>query len=425
MYLPIPRSAATFVNADVNVVLPWSTCPIVPTFTCGFLRSYFAFAIKYSPPSSVESYFNRPAISPAHPVSAKTDPFSPGSACTLNSHTCPTLPQAYRHQSLTCATILKLCRGEDGRSRFAIRLTMRTARRVSGSFRYRLPAVMGEGLICLGHPMDVFTFFHRCPGIVGRIQQLSRELLDHGLAGPGLGIIPQPSERQRNAPNRADLHRHLVGRATHAPGFYFDHRLDIFHRRTEDLQRVVIRASADRFEGSVAYALGCALLALPHQGVYKLPNQLVVEPRIGRGLSRRNTASPGHDWLLPYLARPPSDVHARLLGRACLGALRPVFRPALSSILHSDGVESATYQMIAHSGKILHPAASHKHDRVLLKIVADTRNIRGHFHSIRQTDAGDFAQRGVRFLRGRRVDADTDASLLRTSGQGRALRLEL
>src|SRR5207244_1607633 len=143
MYLAIPFVDAIFVNADVNVVLPWSTCPIVPTFTCGFLRSYFAFAIKYSPPSRLESYCNRPAKSPA---------------CTLNSRTSPTLPRAHRHQSLTCATILKLCRGEDGRSRLAIRLTMRTARRVFGSFRYKLPAVMGEGLIRLGHPMDVFTF---------------------------------------------------------------------------------------------------------------------------------------------------------------------------------------------------------------------------------------------------------------------------
>jgi hypothetical protein len=33
------------VIAAVNVVFPWSTCPIVPTFTCGFVRSYFAFAI--------------------------------------------------------------------------------------------------------------------------------------------------------------------------------------------------------------------------------------------------------------------------------------------------------------------------------------------------------------------------------------------
>src|SRR5712691_12909271 len=38
-----PLSADTLVRAAVRVVLPWSTCPMVPTFTCGFLRSNFAF----------------------------------------------------------------------------------------------------------------------------------------------------------------------------------------------------------------------------------------------------------------------------------------------------------------------------------------------------------------------------------------------
>src|SRR5438128_5776499 len=37
--------ASTLVMAAVKVVLPWSMCPIVPTFTCGFVRSYFAFAM--------------------------------------------------------------------------------------------------------------------------------------------------------------------------------------------------------------------------------------------------------------------------------------------------------------------------------------------------------------------------------------------
>src|SRR5262249_30809579 len=36
---------STFVIAAVNVVLPWSMCPIVPTFKCGLLRSNFSFAI--------------------------------------------------------------------------------------------------------------------------------------------------------------------------------------------------------------------------------------------------------------------------------------------------------------------------------------------------------------------------------------------
>src|SRR3954470_6791406 len=33
------------VIAAVSVVLPWSTCPIVPTFTCGFVRSNLALAM--------------------------------------------------------------------------------------------------------------------------------------------------------------------------------------------------------------------------------------------------------------------------------------------------------------------------------------------------------------------------------------------
>src|SRR3954454_11911158 len=45
MYLvPYPLSAEIFVRAAVNVVLPWSTWPIVPTFTCGFVRSNFSLA---------------------------------------------------------------------------------------------------------------------------------------------------------------------------------------------------------------------------------------------------------------------------------------------------------------------------------------------------------------------------------------------
>src|ERR1700739_374438 len=35
----------TFVMAAVKVVLPWSTCPIVPMFTCGLLRSNFSLLI--------------------------------------------------------------------------------------------------------------------------------------------------------------------------------------------------------------------------------------------------------------------------------------------------------------------------------------------------------------------------------------------
>src|SRR5262245_6072376 len=44
-----PVSASTFVIAAVSVVFPWSTCPIVPTLQCGFVRSNFAFAMSPGP----------------------------------------------------------------------------------------------------------------------------------------------------------------------------------------------------------------------------------------------------------------------------------------------------------------------------------------------------------------------------------------
>ena len=43
-------SCNVFVIAAVNVVLPWSTCPIVPILTCGLFLSNLALAIlKYLP----------------------------------------------------------------------------------------------------------------------------------------------------------------------------------------------------------------------------------------------------------------------------------------------------------------------------------------------------------------------------------------
>src|ERR671936_1405410 len=48
MNLAMPFSEQTFVNADVKVVLPWSTCPIVPMLTCGLRRPNFAFDMPHS-----------------------------------------------------------------------------------------------------------------------------------------------------------------------------------------------------------------------------------------------------------------------------------------------------------------------------------------------------------------------------------------
>ena len=54
MKVPPNVSAITFVNAAVSVVLPWSTCPIVPTFTCGLFRSNLCFAMRVFLPASLD-----------------------------------------------------------------------------------------------------------------------------------------------------------------------------------------------------------------------------------------------------------------------------------------------------------------------------------------------------------------------------------
>ena len=48
--LPATLSDRTFVIAAVKVVLPWSTCPMVPMLQCGFVLSNLAFAILKRPP---------------------------------------------------------------------------------------------------------------------------------------------------------------------------------------------------------------------------------------------------------------------------------------------------------------------------------------------------------------------------------------
>src|SRR5262245_30891982 len=77
--------------------------------------------------------------------------------------------------------------------------------------------------------------------------------------------------------------------------------------------------------------------------------------------------------------------------------------------------------MVAHAGKVFHASAPDQHDRVLLEIMALARNVTGHFELIGETHARHFAQRRVRLLRRRGVDAPTNPPLLRAGLQGRHL----
>src|SRR5918995_263541 len=112
-----------------------------------------------------------------------------------------------------------------------------------------------------------------------------------------------------------------------------------------------------------------------------------------------------------------------LRGISALLLLRAVTAAGLLAVLHALGVERAADDLVADTGKVLHPAAAHEHDRVLLEVVADTRDVSGDLDAARQAHAGDLAEGGVRLLRGGRVDARADAASLGRALEGRRLGL--
>src|SRR5438445_9782725 len=123
---------------------------------------------------------------------------------------------------------------------------------------------------------------------------------------------------------------------------------------------------------------------------------------------------------LPYFGSGSTSrlaAPARLirLTRRALGRLGAVLRAALLAARHAGGVERAPDDVIPYPRQILHAAAPDHDDRVLLQVVPDARDIGRHLDPVRQPHARHLAERGVRLLRRRRVDADADAPLLRTS----------
>src|SRR6476660_4419349 len=109
-----------------------------------------------------------------------------------------------------------------------------------------------------------------------------------------------------------------------------------------------------------------------------------------------------------------------LRGISALLLLRAVPAASLLAVLHALGVERAADDLVANTGEVLHTTATDEHDRVLLEVVADTRDVSGDRDAARQAHAGDLAEGGVRLLRGGRVDARADAA-----SRGRALEVRL
>src|SRR3954471_44657 len=103
--------------------------------------------------------------------------------------------------------------------------------------------------------------------------------------------------------------------------------------------------------------------------------------------------------------------------------LRAVTAAGLLAVADTLGVQRTADDLVANAREVLHPATAHEHDRVLLQVVADARDVRRHLDLAAELHTSDLAQRRVRLLGGGGVHARAHAAPLRTSLQRRRLGL--
>src|SRR5699024_479394 len=103
--------------------------------------------------------------------------------------------------------------------------------------------------------------------------------------------------------------------------------------------------------------------------------------------------------------------------------LRAVEAAGLPAVLDTGGVEGAADDLVADAGEVFDTATTDENDRVLLEVVPLTRDVGRDLDAAGEAHTCDFAQGGVRLLRGVGVDAGADpASLRRTLEGGRLAR---
>src|SRR5436190_14307148 len=100
-----------------------------------------------------------------------------------------------------------------------------------------------------------------------------------------------------------------------------------------------------------------------------------------------------------------------------LRTLGAVLRAALLAVLDALRVQGAANDVVAHARQILDAAAADHDDRMLLQVMAFARDVAHHLVGVGEAHLGDLAERRVRLLRGRGVDARADAALLRAGLQ--------
>src|SRR5690606_1473784 len=163
----------------------------------------------------------------------------------------------------------------------------------AGAGRAPLPAVVGEGLVGLGHAVRFLALLDRATAVLGGVDELGGELARHAVLATLAGGVDQPAHRQRHAAGRADLDRDLVGGAADAARLHLDRGRDVAQGLLDDLERVRVLL-ADDVHGAVDDLLGDRLLAAVHHHVDEARDGLAAVLRVGQHRALRGVSFTRH-----------------------------------------------------------------------------------------------------------------------------------
>src|ERR1051326_8638203 len=179
----------------------------------------------------------------------------------------------------------------------------------SATFISLIPEVT-ESLVALSHPMGLFLSLHGAARVLGRVEDLERELLGHALAAALAGEAHDPAPGEGQAAVGPDLDRDLVGGAAHAPRLDLEQRGGVAHGRLEHLERLLLRLLGGARKRVVHDLFGRRPLAAAHDDVDELGDRLRLVDRVGRDDTLDRTVPARHQAaallfsrLAPYLDR--------------------------------------------------------------------------------------------------------------------------
>ena len=106
---------------------------------------------------------------------------------------------------------------------------------------------------------------------------------------------------------------------------------------------------------------------------------------------------------------------------------RAVTAARLLAAFNAGGVLRAADDLITNARKVANTTAANEDDRVLLQFVTFAGNVDGNFFAVREANARDTTERGIRLLRSHGADGQADAAFLgatfKNRGLGRAVLL--